>query len=104
MIIALALIVGFLKARFILSKTANRVIGNIVKSPEPAHFSVAFTKGYLILIGCMAALGMAINLLGMPLDFRGFIDAAIGSALINGSVFYIRSFLAVRSKTPNYLL
>jgi len=35
-------------------------------------------------------LGMGIRYFGVPVDVRGLIDVAVGSALINGAMLYFR--------------
>lgn len=96
MFLLVALLVGYLKARVILSKTANRVIQNIVSKENPAPLSAAFEKKIIILILVMGGIGMLINFTGMPIDLRGFIDTAIGAALINGASFFFREAKKVK--------
>jgi hypothetical protein len=39
----------------------------------------------------MMMLGMIFRYLPIPIDVRGFIDLAIGSALMNGAMLYFRA-------------
>jgi hypothetical protein len=39
----------------------------------------------------MMALGLVFRFLPIPIDLRGLIDVAIGSALINGAMLYFRA-------------
>lgn len=88
--IGCALIVGFLKGRFILSKTVGRVVCRIAALPLPIRLKDVYAPSYLILIGSMMGLGMLLKFLPIPMDIKGMIDVAIGSALINGAILYFR--------------
>lgn len=90
-LIAAALLIGFVKGRFILSKTVKRVALRIASLPLPIRFSSVYAPSYFFLIGGMIALGIILRFLPIPIDLRGFIDTAIGSALINGAMLYFRA-------------
>lgn len=90
-LIAAALFVGFLKGRFVLNKTVRRVSLRILSLPLPIRFGSVYAPSYWIVIGSMMGLGMAMRFLPIPIDARGFIDVAIGSALINGAMLYFRA-------------
>lgn len=89
--IAIGLFIGFLKGRFVLVKTVRRVVTRIASLPLPIKFNQAYSLSYWILIASMMALGMLFRFLPIPLDIRGTIDVAIGSALINGAMLYFRA-------------
>ncbi len=91
LITVLALYIGFLKGKFILTKTANRTLDKIRSLPNPGPMQKMYDKKYYILIGIMVLLGMSIKYMGIPNDVRGAIDVIIGSALINGAVHYFRA-------------
>jgi hypothetical protein len=86
-----ALFVGFLKGRFIFTKTVGRITRRIHSLPSPISFRTVYPPAYWILIGSMMGLGMAMKHLPISLDIRGFVDVAVGSALMNGSLLYFRS-------------
>ncbi len=90
-LIAVGLLVGFLKGRFVLGKTVRRVVARIHSLPLPIRFKQAYSPSYWILIGAMMALGMSFRFLPIPIDARGVVDVAIGSALINGALLYFRA-------------
>ena len=94
-LIDLGLLMGFLKGRFVLSKTVKRVVARIVSLPEPLSVSQIYSKGYLALIGGMVLLGISMKWTGIPVDIRGVVDVAIGSALMNGASAYFRAAFAV---------
>lgn len=96
-LIGLGLFVGFMKGRFVLVKTVRRVVGRIASLPVPIRFKDAYSKSYWILIGSMVALGMTFRFLPIPIDLRGTVDVAIGSALINGAMLYFRAAAQYRS-------
>jgi hypothetical protein len=89
--IAIGLVVGFVKGRFVLAKTVRRVVSRIVALPLPIKMKDAYSSSYWILIAGMMALGMVFRFLPIAMDARGIIDVAIGSALINGALLYFRA-------------
>ena len=76
LLIAPGLLIGFLKGRFVLSKTVKRMI----LTPPPV-------LAYLGLVGVMAAFGFLLSFFPDPV--RGTIDVAVGSALLYGSALFI---------------
>lgn len=97
-LIVIGLIIGFIKGRFALAKTVRRVVDRILKLDPPIKFSQVYSKGYLLLIAVMILLGLSMKWLGLPMEIRGTIDVAIGSALMNGGVAYFRMAFAVQRK------
>lgn len=93
--IAMGLFIGFFKGRFVLAKTVRRVVARIAALPLPIRFKDAYSLSYWVLIASMMALGMIFRFLPIPIDIRGTIDVAIGSALINGAMLYFRSAKAI---------
>lgn len=89
--IAVGLVVGFFKGRFVLVKTVRRVVSRILSLPLPIKFKDAYSPSYWILIASMMALGMLFRFLPIPMEVKGAIDVAIGSALINGAMIYFRA-------------
>jgi hypothetical protein len=87
--IAICLFVGFMKARYIFSKTVQKGVERIQSLSNPASIRQIYTKKYYILLGSMIFLGLLVKFL--PLDIRGGIDIIIGSALINGAMQYFRN-------------
>jgi len=95
-VICAALFVGFLKGRIILSRTAKRVTDYILSQHLPLTFNTIFPKPYLMMILGMMLLGMSLKFLPITDDWRGFVDVAVGSALMNGAMIYFRNALGVR--------
>jgi hypothetical protein len=94
-LIAIGLIIGFIKGRYVLVKTVRRVVERILSSEMPLKISRIYSRGYLILIGGMILLGLSMKWLGFPTEIRGLIDVAVGSALMNGASTYFRIALHV---------
>jgi hypothetical protein len=100
-LITIGLIIGFIKGRYVLGKTVRRVVSRIVSLPQPIKFSQVYSKGYIMLIVGMVLLGLSMKWLGLPLEIRGMIDVAIGSALINGAMAYFRLAFTVNKQLDN---
>ena len=89
-LVAFGLFVGFVKGRFVLAKTVRRVCARIAGLSLPIRLKEVYSVSYLVLIGSMIFLGMGLRLVPIPLEIKGVIDVAIGSALLNGSMLYFR--------------
>lgn len=89
-LIIAALAIGYFKGRYVLGKSAKRGVDRIRSFPNPAPLSKIYSGKYYLLLGSMVALGISIKYMGLSNDVRGFIDAAIGAALINGAMIYFR--------------
>ncbi len=98
-LVASGLVLGFLKGRFVLAKSASRVIARIVSLPNPLPITKMYGRSYVILLASMILLGMSLRFLPVPYDLKGIVDVAIGSALTNGSAYYFRHFAEKRAKT-----
>lgn len=98
LLIVIALALGFVKGRLVLSKSAARVVRRIVSLPNPVPLSQAYGKGYLMLIAGMVLLGMSLKWLNLPSDLRGFIDVTIGSSLMHGAIAYVRLAETIRKQ------
>lgn len=92
-LIMIGLLIGFYKGRMVLSRSVRRIISRIRSFEEPTHIYKMYSIPYIILLLSMVCLGMTIKYFQIPVDIRGAIDVAIGSALINGSMFYFRQAL-----------
>ncbi len=94
-LISIALLIGFIKGRLILAKTVKRVVARIT-SLSQVTFANVYDRKYIILILSMVALGISLKFFHLPPQVLGFVDVAIGSALINGALLYVRSLLSYR--------
>ncbi|MDP1608919.1 MAG: hypothetical protein Q8L98_06370 [Chlamydiales bacterium] len=91
LLIALGLLIGFVKGRFVLSKTVRRVCLRISELSLPIHIKHVYAPSYLLLLASMMLLGMLLRFIPIALDLKGAIDVAIGCALLNGSMLYWRA-------------
>jgi hypothetical protein len=90
-IAAAALAIGFGKGKFVLSKTSNRNIERIDQFTEPKKPIQVYSVRSWVMIGIMVGISVALNILNVPLLWRGSINLAIGFALIISSLAYLRS-------------
>jgi hypothetical protein len=91
-LMAAGLFAGFIKGRWVLVKTVKRVVAKISSLPNPAKISEIYSLGYVFLILGMVVLGISLKWLPIASSVRGFVDMAIGSALINGAMLYFRLY------------
>lgn len=91
LLLTFGLLLGFLKGRMVLGKTVNRQVARLSTLPNPASLKHLYTKAHYLLIALMIALGISLRYLPISLDTRGFVDVAVGSALMNGAMLYFRS-------------
>ena len=89
-LIVAALFVGYMKGKYVLGKSSNRIVGRIRAASDPASLATVFTPAYCVLIGSMMLLGMGIKYFGIPSDVRGMVDVAVGSAMISGATITFR--------------
>lgn len=89
-LVMIALFIGYFKGRYVLGKSARRGVERIRSFANPAPLHRIYSAKYYILLACMVGLGISMKYLGLNNDVRGLIDAAIGSALINGAMIYFR--------------
>lgn len=89
-LIAMGLLIGNLKGKFVLGKSARKGVERIRNLSNPAPLTKIYSAKYYLLLGGMVLLGLSIKWLGLPLDIRGLVDVAIGAALIRGALIYFR--------------
>ena len=89
--VAVCLMIGYLKGKHVLGKSAVRGIERIRAFPNPTSLGNIYSAKYYVLLAIMIGLGLSIKYLGLPHDVRGAIDVAIGAALINGALIYFRN-------------
>lgn len=90
LLVVVALYIGYLKGRYVLGKAAKRGVARILSLPKPIPLSKIYAPRYYLLLGLMVMIGLCMKWFGVSKDWRGFIDVAIGAALINGSIIYFR--------------
>lgn len=87
--LGLGLLIGYLKGRFVLAKSALRVVSHILSLALPIRVHQVYRLSYWLLIGSMMLLGMALRF--VPLEVRGLIDVGVGSALVQGAMHYFQA-------------
>jgi uncharacterized protein YacL len=93
-----ALVIGLFKARFVLAKAASKMIARLDSFSDTIPLKQLFTVRYCLILGLMAALGITLRILHLRPTIHGFIDLAIGSALLSSSFIYFkRSFVIKRT-------
>lgn len=97
-LVFIALVLGLLKGRIALAKTANRTVKRLLAIPAPLSIKDLFPISYIALVMAMMLLGMSLKFLQIPFDIRGFIDIAVGSGLINGAVVYFKLSKALKTQ------
>lgn len=97
-LVGAGLVIGYLKGKHVFAKAVEKNVTRIRALPNPSSLLSIYTPRYLILLGAMMLLGLSMKWLSVPLDVRGLIDVAVGSALINGGVLYFRRAYEVRSQ------
>ena len=85
-----ALFIGFIKGRFVLSKTVNRLAQRFSSFGGRIPLKELYPAYYLLLIGFMMLLGLSLRWIPIFAEVRGIVDVAVGSALINGAMQYFR--------------
>ena len=93
-----SVVIGFIKGRWVLAKTAKCVTQRILSLPNLCPISSIYSRSYLIMLSSMILLGVSMKWLAIPYDVKGVIDIAIGSALTNGAALYFRHFAEAKNK------
>lgn len=97
LLVGLAFLIGYLKGRFVLGKSAQKGVERIKSFPNPTSLGNIYSLKYYLLLGGMVALGISIKYLGIPNDIRGVVDVAIGIALLTGASIYIRHGIILKA-------
>jgi hypothetical protein len=85
-LLSVAILVGYAKGRLVLMRAGERIIARIasLRAPVPI-FQIYGRRDYLLMLSMMG-LGMVMRFLEVPIEIRGFILVAVGTALIQGSL------------------
>ncbi|MBS3905090.1 MAG: hypothetical protein KGZ39_07175 [Simkania sp.] len=89
-LVIFGLLAGLIKGRVVLAKAARKGMQRLVSLSSPLPISQLYPPRYYLLLLIMVGLGVSLRFLGIPADIHGFIDLAVGSALINGGMTYFR--------------
>lgn len=97
-LVCLGFVLGFIKGRFVLSKTAQKAVKKVLLISEPISILQVYPPIYLGLIVGMMLLGMGLKWLEIAAHIRGVIDVAVGFALINASRVYFQSAYVLKKQ------
>ncbi len=98
-VIAISLMVGYLKGRYVLIKSVRRGVSRILSLPNPCSIKNIYSTKYYLLLGLMVCLGLGLKIFHVIPDIRGSVDLMIGAALLKGAMLYFRDAFAVRKGT-----
>jgi hypothetical protein len=93
-LLALSLGIGFLKGRFVLRRAAVRLVSQWHAGARQFYRMLMVRTGPIVLL--MMGLGMALRFSGIPKDLHGAIDLAIGCALAQGGLAFVRALIEGR--------
>jgi hypothetical protein len=100
LLVSVALLIGFIKGRTILAKTVKRIADRILTAQGDLTMNQAYDRKYYAILAIMVGIGLTFRFLPIAHDIRGFIDVAIGSALINGAMLYFRQAVTCGTYSP----
>ena len=91
-LLPIALVGGLLKARFVLSRTAKRVITRIRARGDGRCLGGFISWKSWLLVFCMMAMGRLLRGSHLPRMTVGFIYALIGTALLTAGITFWRAW------------
>lgn len=87
--VLLALAIGYAKGRFVLSKTSRRNIERLQALSAPQRPIAVYSVRSWVIIALMVSVSIALNVMAVPLLWRGAINLAIGASLLASSLAYL---------------
>jgi hypothetical protein len=92
--LALAAVIGWLKGRYVLSRSAVRIARRIEVRGDDRCLGGFLSWKSWILVASMMILGRLLRMSPLPVLYRGLIYSAIGVALLSGGITLWRWRLA----------
>ncbi|NGX30677.1 MAG: hypothetical protein K940chlam8_00026 [Chlamydiae bacterium] len=92
-----AMILGFLKARFLLMRMVKKMTSKLLKMENPVVLKKLYPVTFYLLVFCMLSLGLILRLLHIPQDVKAFVMLTVGIGLLNGSALYFQFSKAVKT-------
>lgn len=89
--VGIGLFIGFIKGRWVLTKTARKAVLRIFSLQNRPRFKEVYPPSYFLLIFSMMGLGLILKNLPICFEIRGLINVAVGSALQIGSFTFFRA-------------
>lgn len=93
----IAFLIGLFKGRTVFAKSVTRSVNRILTLKNPAPISQIYPPAYYILLSSMVLLGVLVRY--TPMDIRGGVDVAVGSALITGAILYFKQAWLARRRS-----
>ena len=90
LLVALGVLIGYVKGNMVMKKAAQRSYARISELPNPAPLFSIYSRANYIILAIMMGLGLTMKFLDVAYDVRGFVDTAVGIALIQGAVHFFR--------------
>lgn len=85
-----AVVIGIAKGNFVLNKTSKKNIERILQLPGPQKPIHVYSMRSWVVVTLMVAIAIALNVLNVPMFWRGAVNLGIGLALITSSLAYLR--------------
>lgn len=98
-LIVAALIIGFGKGKFVLTKTSNKNIERIDQFTEPKKPIQVYSLRSWIIIALMVGISVALNIFQVDNIVRGPINLGIGVALIISSLAYMKALNSAKQSS-----
>ena len=89
-LISVSLLLGHLKGKYVMRRAVMRIMDRVMILPQPLPLMQVYSPAYLLLMGAMITLGIGLKRVGLPPAYLGCIDLAIGFALLQGALHWIR--------------
>jgi len=96
-LVIIALVTGVFKGRKVIVPGVERNLLRLQAQTNPIPLTQTYDRKGWIILGVMMTLGMLINNLPVPIDVRGFVDVAVGVALIQGGVASLRVYRSLKT-------
>jgi hypothetical protein len=102
--VVLAMVLGYAKGKFVLSKTSVKNIARLSALAEPQKLVAVYSQRSWVMIMLMVSIGALLTVFNAPVYWRGLVNLGIGMALIASSFTYVRYLASVKqppATTPN---
>lgn len=97
-LIVLGLLLGWIKGRLALGRSARRTIERVTSLKGNVRITKLYRLHDYLLVAAMVGLGRLMHWMEFPADIHGVIDVTIGSALVNGAMIYFRFALKLKEQ------
>lgn len=93
--ISISLLLGWIKGKFILTKSVDRMVRHIVSFDEPLKWKSLFPKSFFMVMFAMMLLGLSLKHLPLSDYIKGGMDTTIATALLYGAWIFYRKGKAI---------